>query len=96
MPRKNKNADYSHHTPFRIEDYQPRGSCLNVTNPPQGGSGVKTKPEEIVREFRVMGHGFRIESVKEPVSKLERAIRIFLLITVGWAIGYLHHFLATY
>jgi len=53
-----------------------------------------TIPEQIVREFRVGERGVRIESVKEPISKAERAIRIFLLITLGWAIGYLHHFLA--
>jgi hypothetical protein len=32
---------------------------------------------------------------KEPISKLERAIRIFFLIILGWACGYLHHFLRT-
>jgi hypothetical protein len=77
------------------EGYQPVGPKLDVTNPPQGGSGLKTTPEQIVREFRIMDRGIRIESVKEPVSKIERAIRIFLLITLGWGIGYLHHFLAT-
>ena len=55
---------------------------------------ILTTPEQIVREFRIGDRGIRIESVKEPVSKLERAIRIFLFITLGWAIGYLHHFLA--
>jgi len=58
-------------------------------------SKLVSTPESIVREFRIADRvGIRIESVKEPVSKLERAIRIFLFITLGWAIGYLHHFLA--
>lgn len=55
---------------------------------------ILTTPEQIVREFRIAGKGIRVESVRQPISKLERAIRIFLLITLGWAIGYLHHFLA--
>jgi len=54
---------------------------------------VLTTPEQIVREFRIMDRGIRIESVKEPVSKLERAIQIFLIFTFGWGFGYLHHFL---
>jgi hypothetical protein len=55
---------------------------------------IKTTPEQIVREFRIAGRGVRIESVKEPVSKLERAIQIFLIFVFGWGFGYLHHFLA--
>jgi len=54
---------------------------------------IKMTPESIVREFRIMDRGIRIESVKEPVSKLERAIQIFLIFTFGWGFGYLHHFL---
>jgi len=57
-------------------------------------SHIKSAPEEIVREFRIADRGVKIEYVKEPVSKLERAIKIFLLITIGWMIGYLHHFLS--
>ena len=56
---------------------------------------IITTPEQIVREFRVGSRGVRIEYVKEPISRLERAIWIFLLITIGWMIGYLHHFLTT-
>ena len=49
-------------------------------------------PEAIVREFRIADRGVKIEFVKEPVSKLERAIQIFLIFTFGWGFGYLHHF----
>ena len=56
---------------------------------------ILTTPEQIVREFRVGSRGVRIESVKEPVSKIERAIWIFFLIGFGWGFGYLHHFLTT-
>lgn len=55
---------------------------------------VLTTPESIVREFRIADRGIRIESVKEPISKLERAIQIFLIFTFGWMIGYFHHFLS--
>ena len=58
-------------------------------------SRIVDTPEQIVREFRIMDRGIRIESTREPVSKLERAIRIFFFITLGWAIGYFHHFLTT-
>jgi len=58
-------------------------------------SKIVTTPETIVREFRIADRGIRIESVKEPVSKLERAIQIFLIFTFGWGFGYLHHFLTT-
>lgn len=58
-------------------------------------SRIVTTPEQIVREFRIAGRGVRIESVKEPVSKLERYIRIFFWIALGWAIGYAHHFFRT-
>jgi hypothetical protein len=107
MPRKNHNADY--HRPIENRPdpnirppkhdvvsggYIPVGPRLDVTNPPQGGSGLKTTPESIVREFRIADRGIRVESVKEPISKIEGAIRIFLLITLGWGIGYFHHFLA--
>ncbi len=61
----------------------------------RNSSRIKTTPEQIVREFRIAGRGLRIESVKEPVSKIERAIRIFFWIVLGWTAGYLHHFLAT-
>ena len=61
-------------------------------------------PEAIVREFRrrptgpsgpegIADRGVKIEFVKEPVSKLEWAIQIFLIFTFGWGFGYLHHFL---
>jgi len=57
-------------------------------------SKILNTPESIVREFRIRDRGIRIESVKEPVSKLERAIQIFLIFAFGWLFGYLHHFLA--
>lgn len=59
------------------------------------GSQLKTTPEQIVREFRIADRGVRIEYVKEPVSKLERAIWIFLIFVFGWGFGYFHHFLTT-
>jgi len=58
-------------------------------------SKIITTPEQIVREFRVGSRGVRIEYVKEPISKLERVIWIFLIFAFGWLFGYLHHFLAT-
>jgi hypothetical protein len=57
-------------------------------------SKLVSTPESIVREFRIADRGVKIEFVKEPVSKLERAIQIFLIFTFGWGFGYLHHFLA--
>lgn len=95
MTRKNQNADYHHFKPHWIQGYQPTGKRLDVVNPPQGGAGILTTPEKIVREFRIADHGIRIESVKEKVSKLERAIQIFLIFAVGWGFGYFHHFLTT-
>lgn len=59
------------------------------------GSQLKTTPEQIVREFRIADRGVKIEYVKEPVSKLERAIWIFLIFVFGWGFGYFHHFLTT-
>ena len=61
----------------------------------RNGGQLKTTPEEIIREFRVMDRGVRIEYVKEPISKLERAIKIFLIFIFGWGFGYFHHFLTT-
>ena len=58
-------------------------------------SRIVDTPESIVREFRIRDRGIRIEFVKEPVSKLERAIQIFLIFTFGWGFGYLHHFFTT-
>ena len=60
----------------------------------RNSSRIITTPEAIVREFRVADRRIRIESVREPVSIFERLIRIFLWVAFGWAIGYLHHFLA--
>jgi hypothetical protein len=59
----------------------------------RNSSKILTTPEQIVREFRIADRSIRIESVKEPVSKLERAIQIFLIFAFGWGVGYFHHFL---
>lgn len=58
-------------------------------------SRIINTPEKIVREIRIMDRGIRIESVKEPTSKLERAIQIFLIFAFGWGFGYFHYFFTT-
>lgn len=63
--------------------------------PYRAGGQLKTTPEQIVREFRIADRGVKIEYVKEPVSKIERAIKIFLIFVFGWLFGYLHHFLSS-
>lgn len=79
-----------------MDRFENKARWTSKNRDPEFGSGsrILTTPEEIVREFRVAGRGLRIESAKEPVSKIERAVRIFLWIIVGWAIGYFHHFAA--
>lgn len=108
MPRKNCNArprvgemrPNPNIRPPRYdvvsEGYRPIGPRLDVINPPQGGSGLKTTAESIVREFRIADRGARIEIPisKEPISIFERAVRIFLLIVTGWLFGYFHCWMA--
>jgi len=112
-----------------LKGYQPKGRGLDVTNAPQGGSGILdltpnsklrtpncrilTTPEQIVRDYRNHKCRERFKTVpysssddvkrylrqeavsyRAPSSILERILKIFLWITLGWMIGYLHHFLA--
>ena len=79
-----------------MDRFENKARWVSKNNNPEfnSGSRILTTPEQIVREFRVGSRGLRIESVKKPVSKVERAIRIFFWIILGWAAGYLHHYLA--
>ncbi len=72
-----------------------RWTCKNGHPEFISGSRILTTPEQIVREFRIGAHDVRIEHVKEPISKLERAIQIFLIFAFGWLFGYLCHFMTT-
>jgi hypothetical protein len=54
---------------------------------------IKTTPERIVRDYRnnVIP---TVGGIQKRTSILERIIKIFLLIVLGWGIGYFHHFFA--
>jgi hypothetical protein len=54
---------------------------------------IKTTPERIVRDYR-NNVGPMVPVIKKETSLLERIIKIFLLIALGWGIGYFHHFFA--
>jgi hypothetical protein len=59
-------------------------------------STILTTPEEIVRQHRIKSMRRRLDSLR-PEEKgpgiFERIIKIFFWLVLGWAIGYLHHFL---
>ena len=88
MPRKNHNADY----------HRPKESYLSLL-PYQGRielrrSGLKITGESIVREHRNLNDVIPAEAgIQKRSSILERIIKTFFWVTVGWMIGYLHHFL---
>ena len=58
---------------------------------------VSNVPEEIVRQHRINTMQRRLESLqpeKKSSAILERILKIFLWLTIGWGIGYFHHYLA--
>lgn len=59
---------------------------------------IITTPESIVRQHRIQVQsgefGVRSETKAKPSLILEKILKAVLLITLGWAIGYAHHFLA--
>lgn len=62
-----------------------------------GGSHILTTPEAIVRQHRIKSMERKLESLrreKKPSSTLERILKVFLWLAIGWGIGYFHHFLA--
>ncbi len=107
MPNEEGHMNRFENNPY-FRGYQPRGPKLDVTNPPRGGSGVPdltpnsklrtpnctilTTPERIVRDYRSSHVAAQRE---KPSNIFEHVIKIFLWITIGWGIGYFHHFLTT-
>ena len=62
-----------------------------------GGSYIRTTAEEIVRVHRINSMGRRLESL-QPERKysaiLERILKIFFWLVLGWGAGYFHHYFA--
>ena len=62
--------------------------------------GPRITAEEIVREYRQeqrpLIETMRCREHKRTPGEIgERIIKIFLLLVIGWGLGYLHHFFAT-